>query len=204
MVNKMHFRAVVLLILLLLAVSLLSGTGNSKAITRAAGDLDGDGKAEEYSLIANTLSVSEGEKDIWKSLPDYRVDSFVLEDVDNNGTVNLVISLWKKGSFGEMRPFWHSGKDADYKNHLFVYKLQENTFQPVWCSSELDCPILSFTIRDINGDGRNELVVEEGQYKKVSGAMYAPDPDGIVRTTVWQWEEWGFVLRSGAGIIAAR
>lgn len=194
MVTRVHFRPVAVLILLLLAVLLLSGTGYSNSLIRAAGDLDGDGTAEEYSLMDNTLSVSEGEQDIWKSSPDYHVDRFALEDVDNDGTVNLVISLWKKGSFGEIRPFWHTGEDADYKNHLFVYRLQENTFKPVWCSSELDRPILSFAIRDSNGDGLNELVVEEGQYKKVSGALYAPDPDGLVRTTVWQWEEWGFRL----------
>jgi len=191
-VTRIHFRQAAVLVLLLLAVPLLSGTGYSKALIRAAGDLDGDGLAEEYSLMDNILSVSEGEQAIWKSSPDDHVDSFALGDVDNDGTVNLVISLWKKGSFGEMRPFWHTGEDADYKNHLFVYKLRENTCQPVWCSSELDRPILSFAISDSNGDGLNELVATEGQYKKVSGAIYAPDPDGLVKTTVWQWEEWGF------------
>lgn len=194
MVSRIYFRLEVVLVLLLLAAPLLSGSGYSKALIRASDDLDGDGSAEEYSLMDNTLSVSEGEQVIWKLSSDYHVDSFALADVDNDGTINLVISLWKKGSFGETRPFWHDGEDMDYKNHLFVYKLRENTFKPVWCSSELDRPILSFAIRDINGDRLNELVVEEGQYKKMSGAMYAPDPDGLVQTTAWQWEEWGFHL----------
>jgi len=179
-------------VLLLAAVLFLSGSGNSDPLIRAAGDLDADGIIEEYTLTESTLTVKEGEQDRWQSPQDYRVDSFALGDVDNDGKINLVISLWKKGSFGEMRPFWHTGEDDNYKNHLFVYKLRENTFKPVWCSSDLDRPILSFAIRDVNGDGMNELVVEEGQYHKVAGKRYAPDPDGLVQTTVWQWEEWGF------------
>lgn len=76
----------------------------------------------------------------------------------------LVFSLWKKGSFGKIRPFWHTGDNDSYKNHLFVYKLEEDIFKPVWCSSDLDRPILSIDILDINDDGLYELVVNEGQY----------------------------------------
>lgn len=205
-VSRAGLRLGAALILLLAAVSLISGAGSivganagSIALTvRAVGDLDGDGETEEYILTDNVLTVTEGAKVLWKSSADWHVDSFVLGDVDNDGRDNLVISLWKKGSFGAIRPFWQTSEDAGYKNHLFVYKLQENTCKAVWCSSDLDRPILSFTIRDFDGDGLNELVVEEGQYRKVAGERYAPDPDGSVRTAVWQWEEWGFRLCDSA------
>lgn len=189
------------LILLLAILPLLSGPGESSPPVRAAGDLDGDGKAEEYLLRDGVLSAREGDptagkgfQDLWESSPDWHVDSFALGDADNDGKTELVISLWKKGSFGEIRPFWHTDTDDSYKNHLFVYRLQEDTYIPVWCSSDLDRPILSFALRDVNGDGLNELVVEEGQYCRTAGERYAPDPNGPVRTTVWQWEEWGFRL----------
>lgn len=194
MVKVLHPRQVLALVLLLLAVPLLSGADHSCPPVHTVGDLDGDGRTEEYFLAGAVLTVKEGTQELWESPPDYRVDSFVLGDVDNDGRDNLVVSLWKEGSFGEIRPFWHTGEDAGYKNHLFVYELQGETYKPVWCSSDLDRPILSFSIRDINGDGLNELVAEEGQYRNVADERYAPDPYGNVRTAVWQWEEWGFSL----------
>lgn len=194
--GRFVFRTGLVLLLLLAAVPLLSGAGSagSGSPVRAAGDLDADGKTEEYLLTDGILTVREGSQDLWTSPPGWHVDSFALGDADNDGKDNLVISLWKKGSFGEIRPFWHTGADNGYKNHLFVYTLQADTYEPVWCSSDLARPILSFAIRDIGGDGRNELIVEEGQYRKAAGERYAPDPDGSVGTAVWQWEEWGFRL----------
>ena len=165
-----------------------------ESVINESGDLDGDGIKEEYTLENHILSVKIGGREIWKSPGDYRIDSFALDDIDNDGIPNLVFSLWKTGSFGKMKPFWHTGEDTEYKNHLFVYKLKDNTLKPVWCSSSLDRPILSFTISDINNDGRNELIVKEGSYKKIIGDRYAADPKGEERTTVWKWEEWGFQL----------
>jgi hypothetical protein len=136
--------------------------------------------------------VKEGEQELWQSPDEWSVDCFVIGDADNDGTDNLTFSLWKTGSFGGIRPFWMTGEDTIYKNHLFVYRLEEDTFQSVWCSSDLDCPIVSYEIRDTDGDGGNELIVQEGKYRKVSEDRYALDSAAPVRTTVWQWEEWGF------------
>lgn len=206
---KMRFRlgaalvaaaAIIALLLLLLAATLFfSAPGNSSTSIKEEGDLDGDGIAEEYVLTDHILTVMEGSRKLWTSPKGYDIDSFVLGDADNDGKENLVVSLWKKGSFGEMKPFWHSGKDEDYKNHLFVYQLQDNEIKQVWCSSNLDRPILSFSIRDYNGDGLNELIVEEGQYKKMTDKKYAADPHGTKQTTIWQWEEWGFRLQEASG-----
>jgi hypothetical protein len=190
--------AALTVLLLLIAILLFSGSRNSCTPIRAEGDLDGDGAAEEYVLADHVLTVKEGAQQLWQSPKGYHIDSFALGDVENRGKETLVVSLWKKGSFGEMKPFWHKDKDEDYKNHLFVYQLQDNVFKQVWCSSNLDRPILSFSIRDINGDGLNELIVEEGQYKKTSGEKYAADPKGKRRTAIWQWEEWGFRLQEAS------
>lgn len=197
MVRRTIWQGVVL-ILLLAAVLLHSGAGDFDSPTSLVNDLDGDGRAEEYLLSDHTLSVRQGGQTIWESPPDWRVDSFALGDIDHDGKSNLVFSLWKKGSFQAIRPFWHTGEDDSYKNHLFVYEVQESMCKPVWCSSDLGRPILSFLIRDVDGDGLNELFVEEGQYRRVTGNHHAPDPDGPATTAVWQWEEWGFRLREPA------
>lgn len=147
---------------------------------------------EEYLLADHRLTVKEGEGLIWQSDQEWAVDHFAIGDPDNDGTDNLIISLWKKGSFGAIRPFWMTGEDNSYKNHLFLLKFANKTFQAVWCSSDLDCPIASFDVGDADGDGLFELVVQEGRYRETNGDRYALDPDIPVRTTVWRWEEWGF------------
>jgi poly-gamma-glutamate synthesis protein (capsule biosynthesis protein) len=184
--------AVILAVLLTVSVS-STGTGGIGSRARAVGDLDGDGMTEEYILVDHHLTVREGEKYLWRSPSNWRIDNFALGDVDNDGTVNLVLTLWKTGSFGSIKPFWQTAEDTSYKNHLFVYRLQNKAMKQVWCSSDLDRPIVSFTIRDVDGDGPS-LVVEEGKYRNISGERYALDTKAPVRTTVWRWDEWGFRL----------
>lgn len=169
-----------------------SATGESNFRAHAVGDLDVDGMTEEYSLVDHCLTVREGEQELWHSPRDWCVDSFVLGDADNDGTINLVITLWKIGSFGSVKPFWLTSEDVDYKNHLFVYRLKNKEMKQVWCSSDLDRPIISLIIQDDDGDGLKELVVEEGQYLKIDGEHYALDTNALARTTVWRWDEWGF------------
>lgn len=200
MVKRICLLAGILITALIPAVWIqISDTADAGPLVRAEADLDGDGTAEEYLLSGQSLTVMEGEQELWQSPEDWSVDHFVIGDADNDGTDNLTVSLWKTGSFGEIRPFWMTEEDNGYKNHLFLYNLEGDTFQSVWCSSELDCPIVSYEIRDADGDGLNELVVQEGEYRKIDGERYDLDSDAPVRTTVWQWEEWGFSLVISSG-----
>lgn len=162
-----------------------------------SGDLNENGTPEHYLLAGHRLTVRENDTVLWQSSPAWRITDFALGDADNDGTVNLLLSLWKKGSFGPVKPFWIDGEDQSYKNHLFVYRLHGNTMQPVWCSSDLDRPIVSFTVRDINGDGMNELVVQEGHYRRTASGIYTVDKNKPTGTAFLKWNEWGFaVLRA--------
>ena len=195
MVKKILWIGAGLILLLLSVILFLPDPNATGTVLSSLHDLDEDGINEEYVLRDHILTVTEGSKVLWTSPKEYQIDSFSLGDADNDGKDNLVISLWKKGSFGKMKPFWHSGEDRSFKNHLFVYRLQNDQLKPVWCSSNLDRPILEFSIGDRDGDGQNELTVEEGTYQKEYGETYKIDPDGPKRTSIWKWEEWGFRLQ---------
>lgn len=197
MVKRAQWPLGLILVVFLTLCTLVSGAEGLVPAAQAEGDLDGDGILEEYLLTENGLSIREGGHCLWQSPKDWKVDSFVLGDADNDGTLNLAMSLWKTSSYGSLKPFWLSDEDKSYKNHLFLYKLKNNTFKPAWCSSNLDNPIISFAIRDENNDGLNELVVEEGKYRKISEEHYGLDSKAPVRTTLWQWQEWGFSKLSG-------
>ncbi|MHB8125427.1 MAG: hypothetical protein ACYDEJ_07255 [Desulfitobacteriaceae bacterium] len=193
MVNRIGLCGGVIFVILAV-FGLFPTTGGSGFRVHTLGDLDGDGITEEYSIVDHCLTVREGEQELWRSPRDWCVDNVVLGDADNDGTINMVLTLWKKGSFGSVKPFWLTSEDTDYKNHLFVYRLKNNAMKQVWCSSNLDRPIISLTIRDCDGDCLNELVVEEGQYRKIDREHYTLDTTAQVRTTVWRWDEWGFSL----------
>jgi len=164
------------------------------AVITLQGDIDGDGCNEEYILKEGCLIVIEEGRIIWRTEGEWKVDSFTLGDVNNDGKDNLTMALWKKGSFGIHKPFWHEEEDDSYKNHLFVYKYENKAFKPLWCSSELAKPIVSFEILDIDGDGLNGIKVIEGSYIESSEGIYAIDNGNRVppKSSLWQWDEWGF------------
>lgn len=199
MANRKFILTFILLLLFIIAIffSVMSEK-NSASKVWEQGDLDNDGIIEEYSLANKVLTIKENSLEIWSSPKEYAIDSFSLGDVNNDGHINLVISLWKEGSFDRLQPFWHTEKNKDYKNHLFVYRLEDNKFKQVWCSSNLAHPIVAFKIQDIDGDTLNELVVEEGQYKQKLGGKYTIDPNGLIQNTVWEWDEWGFSLQENS------
>ncbi len=148
-------------------------------------DLNGDGKNEQYILERGQLKVSQADKLIWQTDDQWWVDSFFLADSDNNGVVELNISLWKKGRFGSSKPFWIEDDQQTFSNHFFVYKLVGSEMKMVWGSSDLKSPNCSFEIYDYDQDGKNELVVIEGVSKWYShcvGTHFA----------TWRWNGWGF------------
>ena len=108
---------------------------------------DGDGVMEEYCLSEGILTVKKDGRNLLETPPDWQVEYFFLGDVNNDGNTELVFSLWKKGSFGKSA---HSGIPVIMiaTKPSFVYKLEEDIFKPVWCSSDLDRPILSIDILD--------------------------------------------------------
>ncbi|NLI92428.1 MAG: hypothetical protein GX434_09575 [Peptococcaceae bacterium] len=179
-----------------------SGYKNFPEIYNTSGDLDRDGIPEEYTLANYSLAISEGKNELWRTPPEWQVDRIILGDVDNDGSLNLVMTLWKTGSFGSIRPFWKNGEDQSYKNHLFVYKLHNDQFKPVWCSSDLDSPILDLSIEDTDGDSLQELRIREGRYQKEKDGRYRTDSNSPGRFSVWKWEEWGFRLQANPSQIS--
>ncbi|TEB07721.1 Capsule biosynthesis protein CapA [Pelotomaculum schinkii] len=145
-------------------------------------DLDQDGACEDYTLQDGKLKVATGAQIIWESQDDWWVDDFFLGDADNDGVFDLNMLVWKSGSFGRHKPFWIAGDDPDVKNHLFIFKPAAGSFKPVWQSSNLDRPNYEAALADLDGDGKNELIVTEGDYtdpaKRDAG--------------LWKWNGWGF------------
>ncbi|MDI6908048.1 MAG: VCBS repeat-containing protein [Thermoanaerobacterales bacterium] len=195
-------RLAALLFLVFLPAAVLIG-GDAPRTSGAPGvftqgDLDGDGRAEIYLRHDRAVVVSEGGKTRWRSPDEWRVEAFALGDVNNDGADELLLSLWKTGSFGRLRPFWHTGPDVSYRNHLFVLRFAGDTMRALWCSSNLDRPIMRLRVEDADDDGANELAVLEGDYLPVGGEVYTAD-FGAARRAVLRWDGWGFSLAAPGG-----
>ena len=160
-------------------------------------DLDNDSVQETYVLENGQLTITENSKIIWQSSVDWWIDRFVLADSNNDGILDINLSLWKSGSFGTSKPFWVKENDISVKNHFFIYDFIDDSIKLIWGSSNLGVPNCEFKIADIDGDEKNDLIVIEGKYsQKLScNGDYS---------AIWKWNGWGFSneWRSKKGIFS--
>ncbi len=169
-----------------LSINYQTKSSNLKTkIKSETGDLDADGSAENYILDQNKLTVTENDMIIWQSNDDWQIDDFALADSNNDGVIDLNLSVWKSGNFGTSKPFWIEENDPSIENHFFVLDLRNDQIKPVWQSSSLAVPNCEFLIADVNGDGQNELIVIEGRYDRLN------ECEGK-HLAVWKWNQWGF------------
>ncbi len=153
------------------------------------GDTDDNGLREKYSLNNQQLHVYEGSQLIWHTPKEWQVKQIKLADADNNDQTELLLVIWKKGSFGNSKPFWFKGPDDQLTCHLFVYHLLAGRMKAVWCSSALEHPIIRLDVKDSNGDELNELQVTEGPSY---GFAYPIRQYLNQQDTKWIWNDWGF------------
>jgi poly-gamma-glutamate synthesis protein (capsule biosynthesis protein) len=138
-------------------------------------DLDKDNIPENYELKNGRLIITEQGKVIWQSPTNWWIDNFFIADSNNDGVIDINLSL---------KPFWMKENDWSVKNHFFVLNLIQNKIKQIWCSSSLSKPNLEFKIADVDNDGKNDLIVIEGEYQQKSECNNC--------VAVWGWNGWGF------------
>ena len=155
-------------------------------------DLDGNGAKESYFLRDGKIEIREKGKRVWVSPDDWRVYSFFLADSNHDNKIELNVSVGKKGNYGSSKPFWILENDQSFKNHFFVLGFHKGKIKNIWQSSNLEKPNCDFIFSDIDEDGKQELIVIEGEY--------GGDCEGK-HIAVWKWGSWGFFneWRSDAG-----
>ena len=149
---------------------------------------------ENIVFIDDSVFVYEDDELIFRTDKDWKVTSLIVDDVDNDGMEELVMHLWKKGSYGNSKPFWEEGEDDSYKMHLFVYDLVDGEVKQLWHSSNLPFINDDFRVYDIDKDGKKELIVLERPYldeRKHFKESYV---------SIWEWNEWGFYLEGRSEI----
>lgn len=100
-------------------------------------DLNNDGINDTIKLKNHTISIEINNEIIWTSDHDWRVTDYITGDINHDGKEELLILLWKKGSYGEHLPIWEKENDNKKSQHIFIYEWQDSSINSIWMSSKL-------------------------------------------------------------------
>lgn len=164
---------------LLLAGGMFLYKGADKCIKT---DLDKDGQEEVISKKLSKIAIKRDGEIIWKSDRRWKCDDVLVGDIDGDGQEEVLLLVWKLGSFDKYRPFWEKGPDLKITQHIFIYKWSENKkrIAPIWMSSELKPKVDSW---NLNEDGTVSITTMNNE------------------ETEWKWENWGLQRIDKAPII---
>lgn len=152
-------------------------------------DLNNNGQVEKYNLVDGRVTVTENEQVLWQSPLEYKVDHMTHGDLNHDGQEDLILTLWKEGSYGLSQPFWIKERDTSFAQHLFFYTWKEDKLQLSWGSSNLEAPLTYLSARDIDEDGKTDLVAGESTYT---------DPEQVQRVLLLKFKHWNFFVEESA------
>ena len=130
----------------------------------------------DYSLVIQGkkcgLYSSNGDR-LWTSDDAYRIQDGFLTDLDGNGDLEMVLLVWKRGTYGKARPFWVKDNDNAYSQHIFIYDISDGgKVSQKWFASDIGILVSRMKLMDKN-----------------PSIILAQDRDG--NNTLWSWESFG-------------
>ncbi|MEG0804681.1 MAG: hypothetical protein RSF90_06980 [Pygmaiobacter sp.] len=175
MSSKHTYRAWLLCALLSVTFLVFSSTFPVRRQTKAA-TCSVPGGTVQIALRRHKLTATQGGTEIFVSNADWKVEDFLLCDIDANGTTELLALVWKRGSFGEHKPFWIAQDGICYSQHIFIYRFCASNLQPIWMSSRLQPMVKSWeSLRP----GALRILTRKGE------------------DTIWGWRSWGLERLDG-------
>ena len=126
------------------------------------------------SLHDRRLSIEQDGKEFYKTPLFTHVQDFLYFDINGDGTEELILLVWKRGSYGEHRPTWVAQDEMGFSQHIFIYSFLEDRLKPIWMSSKLGIEVKSF---DVSGERTIRL----------------REPDG--KETEWVWLSFGLTRK---------
>lgn len=156
---------------------------------------------------------------IWKTPADWQVQDVLVMDIDRDQKEELVLLVWKHGSYGRHLPIWEEKNDIRLEQHIFIYRLQENikdeaeedvrvqdetaaegkfgerntntaVMKPIWMSSSL-----GKNIRSVARGKKESLILNpycENPYsEKTTDRTGTTDATDTRPSTLWIWKDFG-------------
>lgn len=126
---------------------------------------------EETLLLHNrTVTLTGRDGLLWQSDDGVLVQDLLLCDIDHDKEDELLLLCWRRGRYGDYRPFWVRRNDMGWSQHIFIYDKTQSGFHPIWMAS------------DIRGDAAS-------WYFSRASRLVITSPDGT--QAAWDWRSWG-------------
>ncbi len=167
-------------------------TWNEKAM---ACDLDGTGTAETLDLGARRLTITDEAAGVtYESPEDWQVSDVLVADLNLDGKPEVISLVWKRGSYGSVRPFWVTEDDDTLSQHLFIHQWVDGGLKPLWMSSKMPVEAVAVELTALTaGSGTDDL---QGAGSSIDRpALRILDTKN--RQTTWAWLSWGLKLVDG-------
>jgi len=128
------------------------------------------GEPERIILRNRRVSVLQDGETVWQSDAGVNVQSVLWEDIDHDDAPELMLLCWKRGRYGDSRPFWVTEDEKTWSQHIYLYDWTDGEIRPIWMASDLGREVETWTFHH-----RNRLLLT----------------DRHGETTAWDWVTWG-------------
>ena len=129
--------------------------------------------------------------------PEWRVTEAVVADVTGDGAPEWVLLVWRPWQDWPIQRWSNAPSPiAGYHDaagdscHLILIDPRDG--REIWAGSALPAPLLTLSVEDVDGDGRNEVRTLEGSY---AGGL-------STHVDVWRWNGFGFTLQQRSPVDA--
>ncbi len=124
----------------------------------------------EISLRNRKVTVLADGETVWQSDGEIRVQSVLWEDIDHDSEEELMLLCWKRGRYGDSRPFWVEEDAPTWSQHIYLYDWADGQMKPIWMASDLGREVESWSFSE-----KTRLLLRE----RGGGE------------TAWDWQTWG-------------
>ncbi|MBO4889551.1 MAG: hypothetical protein J5574_01050 [Lachnospiraceae bacterium] len=116
-----------------------------------------------------SITVTSGGEEIWSLPGEVLAQDFLFDDIDRDGSRDLLVLCWKRGRYGSHRPTWVKRDEIKWSQHIYIYEVREQRVKPKWMASDIGIRAASWDIKN--------------------GILSITDTSGDV--SKWGWIHWG-------------
>lgn len=128
------------------------------------------GEPECIVLEKKAVRVLTGGQTLWQSERELLVQDALFCDIDHDAQRELLLLCWRRGRYGESKPFWVTQEETGWSQHIYIYDCTADEIRPIWMASDIGMDAAAWRF-----DARERLVITDA-----SGHQSA-----------WDWLSWG-------------
>lgn len=131
----------------------------------------------EYQILLQHRSVHIKYQDeiVWSSPGEVKVQDVLSCDIDGDKKDELLLLCWKRGRYGNHKPFWVDEDEKGWSQHIFVYEYQDKSIKPKWMSSYIGQEVVSLSVKEESSSPCHLLLTDREE-----------------QISSWVWDSWGF------------